>query len=416
MRKRGAERTSDRAPRGPRGPQGPQVSDRSPASTPVQGVPTLETPEASGPAPGAPRWELYRVLAEPVRLRLLALVSEEELAIGELAELLNESQPNISRHVAPLRQAGLVRVRRQGTRALLHAPPSADVVVADAVQSGRALCEADGSLARVAEVLRARDALTREYFEVARSGGEHALAPEIGAYLSLLAPLIGARELAVDAGTGDGGLLDVVAPLFRRVVAVDRSAAQLGVARARAQRRGYSNVEFVQGELRGDDVQKVVRRRGSGADAVFAVRLLHHAPQPERLMRELLSLCAPGGALIVLDYAAHGDERMRERADLWLGFAPTELRKLAEAVGCDPGAISILPVPAGLTGDGPDHHLPWQLLCVRRPGGNGASAQTDPTNERTTREAGPATSSHGGADSRQRTTKKTTRQKGAHHG
>lgn len=390
MRKRGAERRSDRAP-------------------------PLESPEVPGPSPGAPRWELYRVLAEPVRLRLLALVSEEELAIGELAELLNESQPNISRHVAPLRQAGLVRVRRQGTRALLHAPPSADVVVADAVQSGRALCEADGSLARVAEVLRARDALTREYFEVARSGGEHALASEIGAYLSLLAPLIGSRELAVDAGTGDGGLLDVVAPLFRRVVAVDRSAAQLGVAKARAELRGYNNVEFVKGELRGDDVHQAVRRRGAaGADAVFAVRLLHHAPQPERLMRELLSLCAPGGALIVLDYSAHGDERMRERADLWLGFAPAELRKLAEAAGCDPGAISILPVPAGLTGDGPDHHLPWQLLCVRRPGGNGASAQpADPTNERTTREAGAAASSHTGSGSRK---KPTTRQKGAHHG
>ena len=404
MRKRGAERRSDRAER---------VSGRSPATSPVQSAPALEAPEASGSSSGAPRWELYRVLAEPVRLRLLALVSEEELAIGELAELLNESQPNISRHVAPLRQAGLVRVRRQGTRALLHAPPSADVVVADAVQSGRALCEADGSLARVAEVLRARDALTREYFEVARSGGEHALASEIGAYLSLLAPLIGSRELAVDAGTGDGGLLDVVAPLFRRVVAVDRSAAQLGVAKARAELRGYNNVEFVKGELRGDDVHQAVRRRGAGADAVFAVRLLHHAPQPERLMRELLSLCAPGGALLVLDYSAHGDERMRERADLWLGFAPAELRKLAEAAGCDPSAISILPVPAGLTGNGPDHHLPWQLLCVRRPGGNGASAHADPTNERTTREEGAAASSHAGSGSRK---KPTTRQKGAHHG
>src|SRR5882757_11115388 len=92
------------------------------------------------------RWELYRVLAEPVRLKLLALAAEEELAIGELAELLGESQPNVSRHVAPLKQAGLVVVRKQGTRALvgLRDGVADDPVIADALASGRALSEADG--------------------------------------------------------------------------------------------------------------------------------------------------------------------------------------------------------------------------------------------------------------------------------
>src|SRR5436305_237141 len=112
------------------------------------------------------RWELYRVLAEPVRLKLLALAAEEELAIGELAELLGESQPNVSRHVAPLKAAGLLLSRKQGTRALVRLAEgtSADAVVADALASGRALCEGDGSLARVAEVLRDRDQVGREFF------------------------------------------------------------------------------------------------------------------------------------------------------------------------------------------------------------------------------------------------------------
>src|SRR5215472_8439112 len=88
------------------------------------------------------RWELYRLLSEPVRLRLLALAAEEELAIGELAELLGESQPNVSRHAAPLKQAGLIVVRKQGQRALvkLAAEAARDPVVADALASGRALC------------------------------------------------------------------------------------------------------------------------------------------------------------------------------------------------------------------------------------------------------------------------------------
>ncbi|NOU31455.1 MAG: helix-turn-helix transcriptional regulator, partial [Polyangiaceae bacterium] len=112
----------------------------------------------------SPRWELYRALAEPLRLRLLALAAEEELAIGELAELLDESQPNVSRHAASLKQAGLVSVHKQGTRSLLRLRDDArrDPVVLDAVRSGRALCEADGSLGRVESVVLARDAVGRE--------------------------------------------------------------------------------------------------------------------------------------------------------------------------------------------------------------------------------------------------------------
>ena len=72
---------------------------------------------AAAPQAQTTRWELYRILAEPVRLRLLALAAAEELTIGELADLLDENQPNVSRHLAPLRQAGLVLVRKQGTRA-----------------------------------------------------------------------------------------------------------------------------------------------------------------------------------------------------------------------------------------------------------------------------------------------------------
>src|SRR5581483_7764911 len=117
-------------------------------------------------ATAPPRWELYRLLAEPVRLKLLALAAEEELSIGELAELLGESQPNVSRHAAALRQAALVRDRREGTRTLLRVASEVarDPVVADALASGRGLCDSDGVIARVAEVVRAREAAAHEFF------------------------------------------------------------------------------------------------------------------------------------------------------------------------------------------------------------------------------------------------------------
>src|SRR5215468_1501574 len=126
-------------------------------------------PGALGVDP-ASRWELYRLLADPVRPRLLALTSVEELGVGELAELLREGQPKISRHAAALRDAGILGARRQGTWTLLRLAAGAtdDAVVADAVAAGLSSCRADGTIERIEEVVRARDAATREFF--ARAG------------------------------------------------------------------------------------------------------------------------------------------------------------------------------------------------------------------------------------------------------
>jgi ArsR family transcriptional regulator len=310
------------------------------------------------------RWELYRVLSEPARLRLLALAAEEELSIGELAELLDESQPNVSRHAAALRQAGLLADRREGTRTLVRVAPDAsrDAVVADALGSGRTLCERDGSLARIAKVVRAREAAAHEFFERPGRGKVDAVPAEFGAYLAAIAPLLPRRSLAIDAGTGEGRLLDVLAPVYQRVVAVDRSEAQLARARERVQARGYGNVTLVRAELDAPELRKSV---GAGADAVFAVRLLHHAPQPAQFIEQLASLCARGGSLVVVDYARHEDESMRDQADAWLGFEPAALRRFTRAAGMEDAHVTKIPPP--LCGDGPDKHLPWQVLTCTKP-------------------------------------------------
>jgi len=323
------------------------------------------------------RWELYRVLAEPVRLRLLALAAEEELAIGELAGLLGESQPNVSRHLTPLKQAGLVLVRREGTRGLVRISEAAtaDPVVADALASGRALCDADGSLLRIAEVLRERDQVAREFFNQERETQAREMTDATdatAAYVAALARLLPSRKLAVDAGTGDGGLLDVLAPSFERVVAVDRSGAQLDRARARVARRGYANVSLLKAELGAPELREHV---GEGADVVFASRLLHHAPRPVDLVRQLALLAKPadprrgqvGGAVIIVDYGRHDDESMRDEADLWLGFDSKELERFAREAGLECSAHSdVIKIPAAWCGKGKDAHLPWQVMVSRR--------------------------------------------------
>jgi ArsR family transcriptional regulator len=311
------------------------------------------------------RWHLYRLLADPVRLRLLALSAETELSVGEIAEVLEQTQPNVSRHAAPLRQGGLLADRRDGTRTFLRLTPRAaqDPVVADAIAEGRRLCAGDGSLSRLRDVVRARDARTREFF--AAPGEAEPESGDLSAYLYALGALLPRAGLAVDAGTGDGTALEAIAPLFERVVAVDRSDAQLEGARRRAAARQYTHVDFVCGEVDGPEVRRAI---GAGADIVVAGRMLHHAPVPEKMMAALAGLLVPGGRLLVVDYASHTDEGMREaQADVWMGFEPKQLVGFARDAGLT--GARVVPIPSGFWPEprrGRVDRVPWLALLAHK--------------------------------------------------
>lgn len=308
------------------------------------------------------------MLANPVRLRLLALAAEEELAIGELAELVGESQPNVSRHLKPLRSEGLLDERREGTRVFVRTRDGiqSDVFLRDALSTGHDLCEAEGCLAKISEVLEAREAHSRTFFDENAAAQEDRWPAEVGAYLSALAPLLARRAFAIDAGTGDGSFLDVLAPLYERVLAFDRSEARVAAAKSRMRSRGQSNVEVVQSELGDGALVQKVQAMG-GADAVFAARLLHHAPKPAEALRRLSELVSERGSLVVLDYAKHNDESMRtEQADVWLGFSKEELERYASDAGLVDVRVTLVPSRgASGAGDAPDAHLEWMLLSAK---------------------------------------------------
>lgn len=300
-----------------------------------------------------------------MRLRMLALAAEEELSVGELAELLAESQPNVSRHAAALRQFGLLLGRREGTHVFVRfaRPGADDAVVADALQTGRRLCESDGSLARVSAAVRARDHSTRAFFSRPRDAADPCRLPdELPAYLFAVADAVQPRQLAVDAGTGDGVWLDLLAPLFHRVVALDRSEAQLKLAQRRMEARGYRNVTLVCSEIESLESRQATR---PGADLVTCSRVLHHCALPRNTLRSLVALARPGGLLVVIDYLPHQDQLLQDQqADVWLGFDSNELLGFAHDAGLVDA--STRRVPAGWLGTGPDHHLDWQVLCARR--------------------------------------------------
>lgn len=306
------------------------------------------------------RADLFRLLGDESRLRLLALCAEEELTVGELATLLDESQPQITKKSQPLREAGLLATRRDGTRTLLRAPPADDAVVDAALTEGRALCTRDGSLSRVAAIVAQREDASRHYFDArAAADGEPVPAPgnELLGWLPVLAPLLPGRALAVDVGTGDGTMLPLLSALYDRVIAVDRSAASLARCAARIAAWGLPNVRLREGAVDDASLAQDVAQRApvslgpsrsspdgrEGADLVLVARMLRHAARPQEVISAAARLLRPGGHLALVDHVPHDDESQRELGAVWLGFEPTKLRAWLDAAHLDVVALAPLP-------------------------------------------------------------------------
>lgn len=316
-----------------------------------------------------PRVELFRLLAEPGRLQLLALCEAEALSVSELAALLNDSQPQVSRRVATLRDAGLLDGRKDGTRLFVRTDVdtvAADPVLTEAVAEGRRLSLADGSLARVPQIVAAREEQGRSHFEAAAPSRESVpTSPEHLAHLSALSLLLPGRALAVDVGTGDGLSLDVLAPLFSRVIAVDRSQAQLARVAERVAARGFHTVSLFPGSY--DDAALVQRvDAAGGADLVFAGRILHHASRPAQAITAFSRLLKKGGHLVVMDYLPHEADALRtEAGDVWMGFSPADVRDFITQAGLRFQGDA--PVPNAFHPVGPDAAVTWHAWAAVKP-------------------------------------------------
>lgn len=274
--------------------------------------------------------DLFRLLGDEDRLRLLALCEAEELTVGELGTLLRQSQPQVTRKTQPLRDAGLLGERRDGTRILLRAEASDNPVVLAALRAGQELCLAEGRLARIPKIVAKREETSRKLFD----GAAEAPIPPASSFepfLPLLSQLLPGHHLAVDVGCGDGLLLPMLSPLYDRVIAVDRSAARLASAAARVAQSGLPNVRLRQAEVDDTDLAQEIGKAG-GADLVTIVRVLQFIARPSELIATAAGFLRSGGHLVVADHVPHKDESLREQGHVWLGFEPDKLRAwLAEA-------------------------------------------------------------------------------------
>ncbi|MBA3940936.1 MAG: ArsR family transcriptional regulator [Sphingopyxis sp.] len=273
--------------------------------------------------------DIFRALADPTRLRIIALLREMELAIGELAVVLDQSQPRVSRHVRILVEAGVVEKRREGSWVFLRIPAETPVgaIIGGAGEwpfSPREALVIAYDAERLAAVREERAAAAERYFaehaaewDAIRS--RHVAESDVEA--AMLA-MMHNRRLGhlLDIGTGTGRMAEIFAPTARRITALDRSPEMLRIARAKLSGQAVP-IDLVQGDFLNLPVAD------ASIDSIVIHQALHFAHEPDRVIAEAGRVLRGGGHLLIVDFAPHEDEEMRAlAAHARLGFSDAQIR------------------------------------------------------------------------------------------
>jgi ArsR family transcriptional regulator len=276
-----------------------------------------------------------KAAGEGTRLRVLSLLGEGELTVKDLTAILGQSQPRISRHLKLLTEAGLVDRHPEGAwvfyRLAEDAPTrqlAKNLVLA--VDSGDAVLARDRE--RLAGIKREHSELARRYFAENAADWDtiRALHVAEGEVEGAMLAAIGERRFDsfLDLGTGTGRLLELFAPLYRRGVGIDASTDMLAVARANLDRAGIGHAQ-----VRLGDIYHLPFPRDS-FDVISVHQVLHYLDDPERALGEAARVLRPGGRLLIVDFAPHELEFLRERhAHRRLGFPRDTIKQWIEAPG-----------------------------------------------------------------------------------
>ena len=301
--------------------------------------------------PAATLIDLLRALADPTRLRIMRLLTRMELAVGELAQVLDQSQPRVSRHIRILAEAGLAERRREGSWVFVRgmagvgAAPMAGAV-AGLIDRGEAgdpafAAQAEADRLRLGQIRHAREARAADYF--ARHAGQWDVLRSLHSADSTveaeLARLLGDAPLGcfLDVGTGTGRMAELFEPAAEAVVALDNSPEMLRLARARLQHLAPGRVELVQGDF------AALPFADAGFDTVLFHQVLHYAQSPEAVLAEAARVTRPGGRVAIVDFAPHDREELRSsQAHVRLGFSEEQMGALLSAAGFAPKASESL--------------------------------------------------------------------------
>ena len=268
-----------------------------------------------------------RAAGEDTRLRVLALLEEGELTVSDLTDILGQSQPRVSRHLKLMAEAGLIERSREGAWAFFRIADRDSIgqlahLLIDRIDPNDPVIANDRDRLRAVRAQRAEAAqffFSRHAVEWDRIRSLHA--PDVVVEAAIRA-IIGVRPVGsmLDLGTGTGRMISLFGGLAGRIVGVDASHAMLAVARANLERDGIKGVELRQGDIYTLPVDR------NAFELVIIHQVLHFLDDPARALREAAQVLAPGGRIIVVDFAPHDLEFLREtQAHRRLGFSASQM-------------------------------------------------------------------------------------------
>ena len=288
--------------------------------------------------------KIFASLADPTRLRILMLLRAMELSVGEIAQVLGQSQPRVSRHVKILIDAGLAERRKEGSWVFVSLGERARLEPLFQLLDRWSEIDGDTSTTaadadRLAAVRADRAAAAERYFaghaeewdalrslHVAETEVEAAIGRALGGRSG------GPESIGrlIDIGTGTGRMIELFGPAATQSLGIDRSPEMLRLARVKLADAGIAAVELRQG-----DMYALPLPSGS-AETVIIHQVLHFAQNPAAAVSEAARLLNPGGRLLIVDFAPHERETLRVTdAHARLGFADETVLKYLEEAGLE---------------------------------------------------------------------------------
>ena len=291
---------------------------------------------------------IFRAVGDPSRLRILLLVRGMELAVGEIAQVLQQSQPRVSRHLRILAEAGLVERGREGAWVFVRLGPAA--ISSPALAAIDALAAAVPGAAGLGAEDRARLAMVRadraaavDSWFAAHAGEwqqERSLHSSEAAVEAAIKGALGAGSLGdlVDVGTGTGRMIEVLGGQATSALGLDRNPEMLRLARNRLDAAGLTAARVQTGDM------YQLPLGPAACNTLVLHQVLHYADDPAAVIDEAARVLRPGGRLLVIDLMPHNHEELRvERRHLRLGFADDAVRGWMDHAGLSGQVASRLP-------------------------------------------------------------------------
>ena len=282
-----------------------------------------------------------KLLGHPVRLRILVVLQRGELTVSELTAVLGMSQPRVTQYIGALEEGGLVERLREGSWVFVRLRSDARAGLMGEVL--RKVPSDDptlrGDLARLSDVRAARAEVSERFFaDVANNRGQlsHEFLPSEPTERAMLASVGSAPvSLMVDLGTGSGRMLELFSSHVARGIGIDRSADMLRVARHKLAGEAHGHLSVKMGSA--DDTKLA----DGASDLVTIHQVLHYLDEPSAVLAEAARILAPGGRLLIADFALHDRDAFRDDfAHRRLGFAEDELSALLEEHGLSEPSVT----------------------------------------------------------------------------